>query len=113
MKTVSKTRARKIANRLLRENKEKSWRDLEKTYEVAAGTLNRFAKSHGQWLPKDEVILKKLGLLIEPSPYRVMPRWWERTPEALQHFLHIRNRARTIADETRAQQYAYKKVNSQ
>jgi hypothetical protein len=43
------------------------------------------------------------------SPYSVMPRWWERTPEALRQFQHIRDQARIIANETREQQFAYKK----
>ncbi len=110
MKPVSKTRARKIANSLLRQNKKSSWRDLAKTYGVAAGTLNRFAKSHGEWLPKDENILQKLGLITVRSPYAIMPRWWERTPEALQRFKYVRDQARIIANETRAAQFAYKKV---
>jgi len=109
MKPVSKTHARKIANSLLRQNKENSWRHLEKTYGVAAGTLNRIANSHGEWLPKDEEILKKLGLVTVRSPYAIMPRWWQRTPEALRHFQYIRNQARGIANETRMSQYEYKK----
>ena len=110
MKPVSKTRARKLANSLLRQSKEKSWRDLAKTHDVTAGTLNRFANSHGEWLPKDEEILKKLGLLTVRSLYAIMPRWWKRTPEALEHFKHIRDQARGIANETRISQQAYKKV---
>jgi hypothetical protein len=110
MKPVSKARARKIANSLLRQNKVNSWRDLSKTYGIAAGTLNRFANSHGAWLPKDEGILQKLGLVTVRSPYAVMPRWWKRTPEALQNFKYIRNQARVIANETHEQQFAYKKV---
>ena len=109
MKPVSRTRARKIANSLLRQNKEISWRALAKTYGVAAGTLNRIANSHGEWLPKDETILCKLGLLTVRSPYAIMPRWWKRTPEALQHFKYIRDQARTIGNDTRMSQNEYKK----
>ena len=110
MKPVSRTRARKIANSLLRQNKEIPWRELSKTYGVAAGTLNRIANSHGEWLPKNEAILSKLELLTVRSPYAIMPRWWARTPEALQHFKHIRDQARIMGNETRNAQFAYKKV---
>lgn len=109
MKPVSKTRARKIAKSLLRQNKLLTWRDLEFLTGVKAGTLNRIANSHGEWLPKDEGILAKLQLLTVRSPYAIMPRWWERTPEALQRFKYIRDQARIIANETRDAQFAYKK----
>jgi hypothetical protein len=69
MKPVSKARARKLAISLLRQNKEIPWRDLENTYKVAAGTLNRIAKSHGAWLPKDENILIALGLKTPCKPH--------------------------------------------
>jgi len=62
MKPVSKTHARKLANSLLRQNKEIPWRGLAEIYKVPAGTLNRIANSHGTWLPKDEHILIVLGL---------------------------------------------------
>jgi hypothetical protein len=69
MQPVSKARARKLANSLLRQNKEIPWRDLAKTYGVAAGTLNRIAKSHGAWLPKDDCILIALGLTAPRKPH--------------------------------------------
>ena len=109
MKPVSKTHARKLANLLIRQNKNgDSWRALAKAYGVAAGTLNRIAKSHGEWLPKDENILQKLGLFIARSPYAIMPRWWERTPEALRHFTHIRDQVRIMSNETHDAQYAHR-----
>ena len=111
MKSISKARARKLAKSLSDQNRSGVvWRDLKKKYGVAGGTLNRIAKSKGSWLPKDEEILKKLGLVTVRSPYAIMPRWWERSPEALRVFKYTRDQARIIANETREAQYAYKKV---
>jgi len=111
MRYIDKPKAKKLAKSLLLENRNgTSWRALSRTHGIAAGTLNRIAKSGGKWLPKDETVLEKFGLMKERSPYAIMPRWWERTPEALQHFKYIRNQARGIANETRISQQAYKKV---
>jgi hypothetical protein len=110
--TVAKAKARKLANSLLRQNdngKGISYRGLEEKYGVAAGTLNRIANSHGEWLPKDPVILKKLGLITERSPYAIMPRWWARTPEAFAAFMRTRGQAKKLADDTRQGQYAHRK----
>lgn len=107
---VSSSKAKKLARKLLRENSDgATWRELSEKYGVNHATLNRIANSRGAWLPKDETILKKLGLVTTRSPYAIMPRWWNRTPEALRYFKHIRDQARILSNETRDGQYAYKK----
>lgn len=115
--SVSPSKAKKLARRLLRENRSgRSYRTIAREDyqgEIDQSTLSRIARSKGTWLPKDETILSKLGLLTTRSPYAIMPRWWERTPEALQMFLYTRNQARIIANETRAAQFAYKKKAKQ
>lgn len=112
--TVASSKAKKIARRLLRENRNgRSYRTIAREdYQgkIDQSTLSRIARSKGEWLPKSEEILKTLGLLIVRSPYAIMPRWWERTPEAFRYFKYIRNQARIISNETRVGQYAYKKV---
>ena len=111
MRYIDKAKARKFAKSLFLKNRNRvSWRALSRIHGIAAGTLNRIAKSDGKWLPKDETVLEKLELLKDRSPYGIMPRWWKRTPEALQVFKYVRNQARIIANETRISQYAYKKV---
>ena len=109
--SVSSSKAKKFARKLLKENRAgATWRDLSARYGgVNHATLNRIAKSRGQWIPKDETILKKLGLVTVRSPYAIMPRWWERTPETLRLFMYIRSQARIISNETREGQYSYKK----
>jgi transcriptional regulator with XRE-family HTH domain len=105
---IASSKAKKFAVGLLRENKEKSWRELSEKYGVNHATLNRIANSRGSWLPKDADILKKLGLITTRSPYAIMPRWWNRTPEALAAFLHIRGRVKQMSDDTRREQYSYR-----
>ena len=110
------TKAKKLARSLLRENRRgRSWRTIAREDyqgQVNHATLNRIAISKGEWLPKDDKILTVLGLKTVRSPYAIMPRWWNRTPEALAAFLYIRGKAKGIADETKAAQFAYKKRKS-
>jgi hypothetical protein len=111
-KHISRTRAQKFAKSLLRRNdngKGESWRTLAEEYGVNHATLNRIANSRGQWLPKDPEILKKLGLITERSPYAIMPRWWARTPEALDAFTNTRGKAKKLADDTREEQYKHRR----
>jgi hypothetical protein len=105
-------KAKRLARTLLKKNKERSWRQIAKDDygdRVSFATLNRIAISKGDWLPKDEEVLKVLGLIVPRSPYAVMPRWWERSPDALRVFRYIGNQAKIIANETRNAQFAYKK----
>jgi hypothetical protein len=106
-------KAKRLASALLRENRRgRSWRTIARDdYQdrVNFATLNRIATSRGEWLPKDEEILKVLGLVTIRSPYAVMPRWWNRTPDSLRVFRYIGNQAKIIANETRDAQFAYKK----
>ena len=71
--SVSKARARKLAKRILRNNKKgRSYRVIvREDYPmlgadgrpiIKAGTLNRFAKGKGEWIPRDCEILFALGL---------------------------------------------------
>jgi hypothetical protein len=80
--------AQKLAIRLIRENRCRSWRKIAKEDFppiVKAGTLNRIANSGGTWIPKDEKLLRALGL-IEP-----LPKWARR----------IKRRIAKLAKQTR------------
>jgi hypothetical protein len=109
---VASSKAKKLARSLLRKNRDgKTWRQIaQEDYQgrVSFATLNRLAINRGEWIPKDEEILSILGLLTIRSPYAIMPRWFNRTPEALTWFLHTRGLAKGIADSTRAAQQASK-----
>lgn len=112
--TIASSKAKKLARRLLSENRNgRSYRTIAREDyrdEIDQSTLSRIARTKGEWLPKSHELLELLGLLTIRSPYGIMPRWWKRTPEALERFVYVRNQARIIANETRASQYAYKKV---
>jgi hypothetical protein len=109
---VGSSKAKRLARELLKKRAQRgNWRDVQE-YDypsVNFATLNRIANSKGEWLPKDEEILKVLGLVTVRSPYAVMPRWWNRTPDSLRVFKYIGNQAKIIANETRDAQFAYKK----
>lgn len=68
---VAKGKARKTANRILREHRKgRSYRAIsrEDYPRVKPGTLNRFAKEKGAYVPKDKDILIALGLKKERKP---------------------------------------------
>ncbi len=82
--SISKARARKIAKRILRENRKgRSWRVIarEDYPTVKPGTLNRFAKEKGAYIPVDEDILVALGLKHvrqpKPHPEPLSLEWWK------------------------------------
>ena len=110
---IASSKAKKLARSLLRENHNgRSYRTIAREdYQdkIDQSTLSRIARGKGTWLPKNPEMLNLLGLLTVRSPYAIMPRWWQRTPEALLHFKYIRDQARTISNETRISQYEYKK----
>jgi hypothetical protein len=69
--SVSVKQARKLAKRIYSDNRKgRSYRIIAKEdYPgLKAGTLNRFAKSKGEYVPKDKNILKILGL-IKPRKF--------------------------------------------
>lgn len=62
---------KRLARRLNREYHKlckPSWRTLEKTYDVPAGTLNRIAKSDGEYLPQNPEYRQRLGLSVATCP---------------------------------------------
>lgn len=80
-----------------------SWRTLAKEYfgnEIKHGTLQRFATDKN-YIPADERLLRLLDLVEPPNPYRVLPRWYKRIPEALRYFDFVRSRTSELSTETR------------
>ena len=106
----SSKKIKSIALGLLRENQAgAAWREIGERLGVNYATVSRFANSRGEWVPKDEVILERLGLLTERSPYAVLPRYFKRTPEALAWFSHIKGLAKGIGEDTKRQQTGWRK----
>lgn len=59
------SKAKTLARRLLRQNRKKSWRQIARedfNGKINHATLNRFANSEGEWIPKDENLQIILGL---------------------------------------------------
>jgi hypothetical protein len=76
---------------------------------VTYQTLGRFI-SEKDYIPSDDKVRTALDLYADPNPYRNMPRWWARTPEALEQFNHTRANVKKLSDDTRREQFAYRKV---
>ena len=53
--------------------------------QITRQQLGRFIKEK-DYVPTEERICELLDLYADPNPYRILPRWWERTPEALAAF---------------------------
>ena len=68
---------------------------------VKPGTLNRFAKSNGEWIPKDEGIVTALGLKKERSPFSGLPKWFERTRAALKFYGRKKEQIKQMSQDTR------------
>lgn len=65
-----------------------SWRKMARDYyggQIKHGTLQRFATDK-DYVPADEMLLHVLDLIVPPNPYRILPRWYKRIPEALAYF---------------------------
>jgi hypothetical protein len=82
-------KAKKAALIILRRNRSgTSYRELGREYKVKAGTLCRFAKSKGEYLPKDKSILKALGLVHPEKPKQPKPDYiieWDHLPREERH----------------------------
>jgi len=99
----AKIKERKKQLRLLN-GIEKSWRVIQRDYypEVTYQTLNRFSNDK-KYVPVDEDVRKALDLYADPSPYRSLPKWYNRTPEALAFFQGMRVKIKGMYDEARKQ----------
>ena len=74
--TPSTTTPRNLAKRLLRlhDKKRRTWRDISGDYPgVKFGTLNRIAKSRGEWIPADTHIQELLGIKRKPRVKKPIP----------------------------------------
>jgi hypothetical protein len=106
----SMAKAKKKALALLRD--KRTWRQIaEEDYgnQIHYSVLCKFALKKGEYIPGDVNTQKLLGLITERSPYAIMPRWWARTPEALDAFANTRGKAKKLADDTREEQYKHRR----
>lgn len=109
MARLSKTRIKARKAELRRLHKLiRSWRKIAAEYyggEVSHGLLQRFAKEP-DYIPQDERIQKALDLPTPKNPYRILPRWYKRTPEALAFFNNKRAQIKQMQNEQNQQRKA-------
>jgi len=100
--TNIKARAEKLAKRILKEHQTRSWRKIvnEDFPGVKPGTLNRFAKELGEYIPTEESILIALGLKKVRKKRRVLPKWFQQSNDALQWFNQKRQTIKKMAKDT-------------
>jgi hypothetical protein len=111
---ISKAKIAKRKAQLKRLHKIYSWRKMAKHIfndEIKFGTLERFV-TDPDYVPQDVELLRVLDLITPPNPYRGMPRWWSRTPEALKEFMRTKDNVKKLSDDTRREQFSYRKVKS-
>jgi hypothetical protein len=99
----AKIKTRKKQLRRLNEV-EKSWRNVHHKYypEISYQVLNRFATDK-TYVPADVKICDALDLYADPNPYRGLPKWYKRTPEALNFFNTKREQIKVMSDEAKRQ----------
>jgi len=68
--------------------------------EIKFGTLERFA-TDSAYVPKDMNLLFILGVMTERSPYRGLPKWYNRTPAALEFFNTKRAQIKQMSVDTK------------
>ena len=76
MRSYYVSKAKILANRLiwLHTKKGLHWREIAEFYPgVSFATLNRIAKSKGEWVPKSVHLQELLGIIREPHEKKVLP----------------------------------------
>jgi FMN phosphatase YigB (HAD superfamily) len=88
----------------------KSWRNIQRDYypEVSYQTLNRFATDK-KYIPADVDTCKALDIFADVNPYRQLPKWYKRTPEALEYFNTKRAQIKMMSDKAKSQRDAFTK----
>lgn len=100
---LSKAKIRKRKAELKRLHKIYSWRKMAAEIfngEIGFGVLQRFT-CEKNYVPVDEKILRALDLITPPNPYRILPRWYKRTREALEFFNTKRAQIKKMAVDSR------------
>jgi lambda repressor-like predicted transcriptional regulator len=94
----------KIAKKNLRHLIKNGW-SLRKLSDklnnaVTYQTLGRVINEK-DYIPAGEAVREALDLLELPNPYRILPRWYKRIPEALEYFNEKRMQIKSMSDGTK------------
>ena len=65
-------------------------------------TLGRFVNER-DYIPANFETCKALDILTDPNPYRGLPKWFTRTPQALNFFNTKRMQIKQMSDDAKAQ----------
>lgn len=76
--------------------------------DISFQALGRFINEK-DYIPKSEEVCKLLDLYQDPSPYRQLPKWYKRIPEALEYFNTKRTQIKHMSDEARSQRDSFAK----
>jgi len=87
---------------------EKSWRVISRDYypEVTFQTLQAFADKGRNYVPANEQAREALDLYADHNPYRGLPRWYKRTPEALAFVTTKKEQIKQMQEEAKKQRKA-------
>lgn len=96
----AKIRAAKSKLRLVKKKYKLSLRDMvsDLNHRISYQQLGRFIKEQ-DYVPTQEEVCDLLDLYAEPNPYRGMPRWWARSPEAAEAFNKTKENIRWMYGE--------------
>jgi len=108
--SVAKIKKRRVQLRLLY-GLEKSWRKVQRDYypEVSFQTLQAFADRKRDYVPVNEKVREALDIFADPNPYRVLPRWFKRTPEALEYVNTKREQVKNMFDDAKQTRQSFTK----
>jgi hypothetical protein len=101
--------AKKNLRKLQRDNNY-SLRQIAKILKnkITFQSLGRFINEK-DYVPKSEEVCKLLDLYADPNPYRGLPKWYKRTPEALDYFNTKRAQIKQMSDEAKRQRDTFAK----
>ena len=108
---INKAALRALRGHLKRLNKIYSYRDMATEIygdKVSHGVLQRLATDK-KYTPANVKILQALEVIQKPNPYRILPRRFNRTPEALEWFNKKREQIRTMSDAAKEQRREMRK----
>ena len=92
--TTAKKRLRELQRRGL------SLRDMAGKLNISFQTLGRFINEK-DYVPASVDVCRKLDIIADPNPYRSLPRWFVRSPEALEYVNRKRAQIKSMSDATR------------
>lgn len=103
--SIAPSRRKKLAHELLRKNRlGRSWRAIsldDYGERIHFATLNKIARSGGEWVPSDPEALRVLGLLTDRRLGARLPRYFIKSAEAESWLAGVRAKIKEMSEPTR------------